>query len=169
MFANKRYKAPLLPLLPLLLYLECLECQHLVLCTSTLLWLCCKGRAVRQMPESSLCPLPARVFYKHRDNNFFPPAAYVGSFVLTQIPQSVIECIIYSLGVYWVRLDAPAALLAGRGNPTPAPAPSDLVSCRSLGLLAQLATTLFLWLLRSASATVRDSNGSCDCRTQTPC
>ena len=45
-----------------------------------------------------------RVFYKHRDNNFFPPAAYVLSFVVTQLPQSTIECILYSTCVYWVRV-----------------------------------------------------------------
>jgi hypothetical protein len=36
-----------------------------------------------------------RVFYKHRDNNFFPPFAYVLTLVLTQLPQSTLECTIY--------------------------------------------------------------------------
>ncbi|KAI3428353.1 hypothetical protein D9Q98_006733 [Chlorella vulgaris] len=58
--------------------------------------------AMFSSPQIALVFANKRVFYKHRDNNFFPPAAYVGSFVLTQIPQSVIECIIYSLGVYWI-------------------------------------------------------------------
>ncbi len=42
------------------------------------------------------------MFYKHRNNGFFPPASYVLSFVLTQLPQSLIECVIYSQGVYWI-------------------------------------------------------------------
>ena len=42
------------------------------------------------------------VFYKQRDNSFFPPAAYVLSFTLTQLPQSAVECTMYSLASYWL-------------------------------------------------------------------
>lgn len=42
------------------------------------------------------------MFYKQRSNNFFPPASYVVSFVLTQLPASTVECVLYSLTVYWI-------------------------------------------------------------------
>lgn len=65
----------------------------------------CVSRAATSHVLLSLTCLPhcaCRVFYKHRDNNFFPPFAYVLTLVLTQLPQSTIECTIFSLGVYWM-------------------------------------------------------------------
>lgn len=47
-----------------------------------------------------------RVFYKQRDNHFFPAASYVGSLLLTQLPQSFIEVTVFSLLLYWVRAPA---------------------------------------------------------------
>jgi hypothetical protein len=80
-----------------------------------------------------------RVFYKQRDNNFYPPASYVLSYLLTQLPQSTVEVTLFSLVVYWVSRAArlapprtPPRLLAPcRTAPPPAPpawaaAPSSL-------------------------------------------
>jgi len=44
------------------------------------------------MPCSASTSLtPCRVFYKQRDNHYFPPASYVLSYVLTQLPYSIVE------------------------------------------------------------------------------
>jgi hypothetical protein len=71
-----------------------------------------------------------RIFYKQRDNNFYPPASYVLSYLLTQLPQSTVEVTLFSLVVYWVSRAArlapprlPPCLLA----PCPAaPPPASL-------------------------------------------
>ncbi len=43
-----------------------------------------------------------RVFYKQRDNNFFPSMSYDAGLLLTQIPQSTIEAVIFSAITYWM-------------------------------------------------------------------
>lgn len=61
------------------------------------------GHPTRTPPSRShSSPAPRSVFYKQRSNNFFPPASYVISFVLTQLPASTVECTLYSLLVYWI-------------------------------------------------------------------
>lgn len=54
-------------------------------------------------PQIGLVFANKRVFYKQRDNHFFPAASYVGSLLLTQLPQSFIEVSVFSLLLYWVR------------------------------------------------------------------
>ncbi len=54
-------------------------------------------------PQIGLVFANKRVFYKQRDNHFFPAASYVGSLLLTQLPQSFIEVTVFSLLLYWVR------------------------------------------------------------------
>jgi ABC-type multidrug transport system ATPase subunit/ABC-type multidrug transport system permease subunit len=42
------------------------------------------------------------VFYKHRDNKFFPPWAYAVAQLIAQLPSSTAESILFSLTVYWI-------------------------------------------------------------------
>ena len=42
------------------------------------------------------------VFYKHRDNHFFPPYAFSVSHAISQVPSSTAESILYSICVYWI-------------------------------------------------------------------
>ena len=42
------------------------------------------------------------MFYKHRDNNFFPAWSYVWGMVLVQLPQSTLEAVVYSVTVYFL-------------------------------------------------------------------
>lgn len=42
------------------------------------------------------------MFFKQRDNSFFPPASYVAGLLLTQVPQITAESIIFSLIVYFI-------------------------------------------------------------------
>ena len=80
-----------------------------------------------------------RIFYKQRDNNFYPPASYVLSYLLTQLPQSTVEVTLFSLVVYWVsraarlapprtppRLLAPCPTAPPPAPPAWAAAPSSL-------------------------------------------
>ena len=42
------------------------------------------------------------VFYKHRDNHFFPSWSYSVAHAISQVPSSTAESILYSLSVYWI-------------------------------------------------------------------
>lgn len=42
-------------------------------------------------------PRPRSVFFKQRDNHFFPPASYVLSFVLTQVPAGCSAAVLAAL------------------------------------------------------------------------
>lgn len=53
-------------------------------------------------PQIGLVFSHKRVFYKQRDNHLFPSGAYVASFVITQLPASTLEVLVYSLCVYWI-------------------------------------------------------------------
>lgn len=45
---------------------------------------------------------PPRVFFKQRDNNFFPPHAWLLAQTLTQLPYSFLEAVLYSCIVYFM-------------------------------------------------------------------
>ncbi|KAL4442124.1 hypothetical protein ABPG77_011385 [Micractinium sp. CCAP 211/92] len=57
---------------------------------------------IMSTPQIGLVFANKRVFYKQRDNHFFPAASYVGSLLLTQLPQSFIEVTVFSLLLYWI-------------------------------------------------------------------
>ncbi|KAL4427934.1 hypothetical protein ABPG75_002023 [Micractinium tetrahymenae] len=57
---------------------------------------------IMSTPQIGLVFANKRVFYKQRDNNFFPAASYVLSLLLTQLPQSFIEVSVFSLLLYWI-------------------------------------------------------------------
>lgn len=42
------------------------------------------------------------VFYKHRDNKFFPPWAFAVAHLISQIPSSTAESILFSVSVYFI-------------------------------------------------------------------
>ena len=42
------------------------------------------------------------VFYKHRDNKFFPSWAFAVAYMISQIPSSTAESILYSVSVYFI-------------------------------------------------------------------
>ncbi|GAB4819215.1 hypothetical protein N2152v2_006261 [Parachlorella kessleri] len=58
--------------------------------------------SMSSMPQMGLVFSTKRVFYKHRDNNFFPAWSYVCGMVLVQLPQSTMESIVYSVTVYFL-------------------------------------------------------------------
>ena len=42
------------------------------------------------------------VFYKHRDNKFFPSWAYAVAHLISQVPSSTAESILFAVTVYWI-------------------------------------------------------------------
>lgn len=49
------------------------------------------------------------MFYKQRDNNFFPGWAFNLPIAILRVPYSVVEAIVWSCVVYWVVGLAPEA------------------------------------------------------------
>lgn len=72
-----------------------------------------------------------RVFYKHRDNNFFPSWSYVCGMALVQVPQSTLEALLYTVTVYFL------ANLTRTGDIPMMPLCSSC-SCGSLGAVVRL-------------------------------
>lgn len=58
--------------------------------------------AFLSMPQVAMVFGVKRIFYKQRDNNFYPPAAFSVGLTVTQIPQSFLEAVIFSLSLYWI-------------------------------------------------------------------
>lgn len=54
------------------------------------------------MPSLGFVFATKRVFYKHRDNHFFPPWSYVIALLLSQMPSSTLESILYSVILYFI-------------------------------------------------------------------
>lgn len=53
-------------------------------------------------PQIAFVFMTKRCFYKQRDNKMFPSFAYVMAQLITQMPQSTIEAVVFSLLVYWI-------------------------------------------------------------------
>ena len=58
--------------------------------------------SMSSMPSLGFVFITKRVFYKHRDNHFFPSWSYVVSLAISQVPASTAESILYALVVYFI-------------------------------------------------------------------
>lgn len=58
--------------------------------------------SMSSMPAMGFVFNTKRVFYKHRDNHFFPSWSYVVSLLIAQFPSSTAESILYSIVAYWI-------------------------------------------------------------------
>mmetsp|Transcript_4643 Transcript_4643/g.13342 ORF Transcript_4643/g.13342 Transcript_4643/m.13342 type:complete len:1521 (-) Transcript_4643:659-5221(-) len=57
--------------------------------------------AMGSMPQMAVTLQQKSVFYKQRGNNFFQPSIWAVSMAVTQVPWALVECVIYSLIVYF--------------------------------------------------------------------
>jgi len=67
-------------------------------------------------PQLAFANMSKPTFYKQRDNHLFPSWAYAVTHAVTQLPQSTVETIVFSLVCYWVsgwehRVERPSQLL----------------------------------------------------------
>ena len=69
--------------------------------------LCCR-------PQLGMVFQTKRVFYKHRDANFFPSLSYAVGLLLTQLPQSTLESVLFSVVVYFLVNFSRTGAVAGR-------------------------------------------------------
>lgn len=69
----------------------------LSLCVLSIIYL-----SMSSMPVVGFVFNTKSVFYKHRDNKFFPSWAYAGALLISQVPSSTAESILFSLTVYWI-------------------------------------------------------------------
>ena len=110
-------------------------------------------------PQSGLVFANKRTFYKQRDNNFYPPASYVLSYLLTQLPQSTVEVTLFSVIVYWVR-------------PDPSPSPSPACTLPNTDGTGAAGATSSLSALASCCCCRRflliDYHGAADCASCPP-
>lgn len=66
------------------------------------------------------CGNGCSVFFKHRDNHFFPPWAYAVAAAITQLPLAFVETTILTIIVYFM---AGFYYSAGELAPSPSPVP----------------------------------------------
>jgi ABC-type multidrug transport system ATPase subunit/ABC-type multidrug transport system permease subunit len=64
--------------------------------------LSCIYMSLSSMPVMGFTFGTKRIFYKQRDNHFFPSWSYVISLLLSQVPPSTAESILFSLVLYWI-------------------------------------------------------------------
>lgn len=69
----------------------------LSLCVLSIIYL-----SMSSMPVVGFVFNTKAVFYKHRDNKFFPSWAYAIAHLISQIPSSTAESILFSVTVYWI-------------------------------------------------------------------
>ncbi len=67
------------------------------LCVLSIIYL-----SMSSMPVIGFVFNTKNVFYKHRENKFFPPWAYAVANAIAQVPSSTAESILFSLTVYWI-------------------------------------------------------------------
>lgn len=53
-------------------------------------------------PQLAFANMSKPTFYKQRDSHLFPSWAYAVTQAVTQLPQSTVETIVFSLVCYWV-------------------------------------------------------------------
>jgi ABC-type multidrug transport system ATPase subunit/ABC-type multidrug transport system permease subunit len=58
--------------------------------------------AMMSMPQVAMVFETKRVFFKQRDNNFYPAWSYSSGMTITQIPQSFMESVLFAVVVYWI-------------------------------------------------------------------
>jgi len=71
--------------------------QVLALCVLSVMHIC-----LSSMPAMGSVFETKRVFYKQRDNHFFPTWSYVVSLVFAQVPASTFESILFSIVIYFI-------------------------------------------------------------------
>jgi ABC-type multidrug transport system ATPase subunit len=64
--------------------------------------LSCIYMSLSSMPVMGFTFGTKRIFYKQRDNHFYPSWSYVISLLLSQVPPSTAESILFSLVLYWI-------------------------------------------------------------------
>ena len=69
----------------------------LALCVLSIIYL-----SMSSMPVIGFVFNTKNVFYKHRENKFFPPWAFALANLVAQLPSSTAESILFSLTVYWI-------------------------------------------------------------------
>lgn len=69
----------------------------LSLCVLSIIYL-----SMSSMPVVGFVFNTKAVFYKHRDNKFFPSWAYAVAHLVAQVPSSTAESVLFSITVYWI-------------------------------------------------------------------